>query len=72
MVSEINVWIYLSNRGQILKIGDFRNIEYGVPQGTTLGPIICNVYVSNLFLLQEAVDIKEFSDDTGIFYRDDT
>ena len=49
-------------------MSDFRTIEYGVSQGTVLGPILFNIYLNNLFSLpSEGLPIS-FADDTAILY----
>ena len=41
---------YLSNRKQRVKVTDtyslWKDIFYGVPQGSTLGPLLFNIYVT--------------------------
>lgn len=63
---------YLSGRHQCVKINDFlsdlRRIEYGVPQGTVLGPILFNIYLNDLFSVQTKGNITTYADDTAIFY----
>lgn len=63
---------YLTNRTQCVNINDviseFRTIEYGVPQGTVLGPILFNIYLNSLFSLPTEGILISFADDTAIFY----
>ena len=58
---------YLSDRQQCVKSVEFRSefltIEYGVPQGSVLGPLLFLVYIN---------DIQDFcSDSTAILFADD-
>lgn len=64
---------YISNRKQCVKINnvlsDYKQIEYGVPQGSVLGPILFNIYLNGLFSVQSGGTIITYADDTAIFYR---
>ena len=58
---------YLSDRKQRTKIGErfstCRDIIYGVPQGSILGPLIFNVYRNDLFLFTPSFEIANYADD---------
>ena len=59
---------YLKHRTQRTKINDCfstrSNIEYGVPQGSILGPQLFNINMIDLFYECEENDIASYADDT--------
>ena len=59
---------FLLPETQPAKINDWfsgrLNIEYGVPQGSILDPIIFNINTIDLFYKCEEHDIKKYADDT--------
>ena len=65
------VYDYLSNRKQRVKINEtfscWKNIEYGVPQGSILGPLLFNIHLCDLFYFLEDLDIASYADDTTIY-----
>ena len=64
---------YLTNRIQCISIThdletDTKNICYGVPQGSILGPLLFLLYVNDL-QNSSALDPIMFADDTNLFYE---
>lgn len=63
---------YLSNRYQIVKIGEFQSepqlITFGVPQGSILGPLLFLIYINNIHEIGLKGDISLYADDTSLFY----
>ena len=62
---------YLSNRGQRVRINSnystWSEIITGVPQGSILGPLVFNVYLSDYFLFIEESDVANYADDNSAY-----
>ena len=65
---------YLKNREQFVKIGKVestkQSIQWGVPQGSILGPTLFLVYVNSISKLKLKSKIKLYADDTILVYSD--
>ena len=65
------VYDYLSNRKQRVKLNEtfssWRDIEYGVPQGSILGPLLFNIHLCDLFYFLDNLDIASYADDTSLY-----
>ena len=58
---------YLSNRKQRVKINDtcssWSEILFGVPQGSSLRPLLFNIFICDMFYFLEGFDIANYADD---------
>ena len=59
---------YLFRRSQKTKVGssfsDLLDMLYGVPQGSTLGPLLFNINLCDLLLCEYSSEFSSFADDT--------
>jgi hypothetical protein len=66
---------YLTNRKQFVYYNgvssEKKNIICGVPQGSILGPLLFILYVNDIHLVANSIDVISFADDTNLFYSHD-
>ena len=65
---------YLENREQCVAVGESQSeptaLQYGVPQGSVLGPVLFTVYTGTLAFLLEAHGVTTFfADDTQLYIK---
>ena len=64
------VYDYLSNRKQRVKLNEtfssWRDIEYGVLQGSILRSLLFNIHLCDLFYFLDILDIASYADDTTL------
>ena len=69
---KANDWLrsYLTNRKQLVSINGFNSkelsMEFGVPQGSVLGPLLFLVYINGIHATLKYSTTRLFADDTSL------
>ena len=65
------IYDYLTDRKQRTKVNNsysnWKDLKYGVPQGSNLGPLFFNIFTNDLFFFTENLKIANFADDNTFY-----
>ena len=69
------IFNYLKERNQRTKVGDsyssWRELKHGVPQGSILGPLVVNIFITYIFFFIDNTKLANYADDTTVYSKED-
>ena len=70
------IYSYMRERKQRTKVNNsyssWRDVIYGVPQGSILGPLIFNIFINDIFFFIEKTKLANYADDNTLYCTEKT